>query len=97
MRVALIGNMNNNNFALMRYLRDLGMDAHLLMYSDEAEHFHPKCDTWELEKWTQYISQLPFSNGSKDTLFLKKRDIEKVINGFEFYIGNGISPVIFKN
>lgn len=29
MKIALIGNMNNNFFSITRYLRDLGCDAHL--------------------------------------------------------------------
>ena len=32
MKVALIGNMNNNNFSIMRYFRDLGIDAHLILF-----------------------------------------------------------------
>ena len=53
MKIALIGNMNNNNFALMRYFRILGADAHLLLYSNdgkgELSHFKPECDTWDIE------------------------------------------------
>lgn len=46
-RVALVGNMNNNHFALLRYLRDLGVNATLLMFSNEAAHFYPQQDTWQ--------------------------------------------------
>ena len=59
MKIALIGNMNNNNFALMRYFRDLGADAHLLLYSndgkDASSHFTPESDTWQIEKWSPFI------------------------------------------
>jgi glycosyltransferase involved in cell wall biosynthesis len=62
MKVALIGNMNNNNFALMRYLRDLGVDAHLLLLQNDGigsrSHFCPENDTWEIDKWAQYIHRL---------------------------------------
>lgn len=94
-RVALIGNMNNNHFALMRYLRDLGVDAHLFIFDKEAEHFHPRCDTWEYEKWAANIHKLPFTNGGHDILWLRGRTIRKEIDGYDCYIGNGISPVLF--
>ena len=66
MKIALIGNMNNNNFALMRYFRILGADAHLLLYSNdgkrELSHFKPECDTWDIEKWQPYIHQTNIPN-----------------------------------
>ena len=43
-KIALIGNVNNNLFALMRHLRDLGYDAHLF-HRPENDHFQPKADT----------------------------------------------------
>lgn len=67
MKIALIGNMNNNNFAIMRYFRDLGVDAHLLLYSNDGEntlsHFKPECDTWQIDKWQPYIHRLSIENG----------------------------------
>ena len=66
LKVALIGNMNNNNFALMRYMRDLGVDAHLLLYANDGagslRHFTPEADTWTFEKWRPYIHQTLISN-----------------------------------
>ncbi len=95
-RLALIGNMNNSNFALMRHLRDLGVDAHLLMYSSEAEHFRPQNDTWLWEKWRPYVRQLKISNGGLDAIFSRSSMLAAELEGFDFYIGNGISPVLFK-
>jgi hypothetical protein len=66
MRIALIGNMNNNNFALMRYFRDLSKDAHLLLYANDGQnslnHFKPECDTWNIERWKPYIHQTSIPN-----------------------------------
>jgi hypothetical protein len=66
MKIGLIGNMNNNNFSLMRYFRDLGADAHLLLHSDDGEgslsHFRPECDTWNIERWAPYIHRTPAPN-----------------------------------
>lgn len=65
-KIGLIGNMNNNNFAMMRYFRDLGADAHLLLYSNDGKgtltHFTPDADTWEIEKWEPFINQTVIPN-----------------------------------
>jgi glycosyltransferase involved in cell wall biosynthesis len=65
-RIALIGNMNNNNFALMRFFRDLGADAHLLLYLNDGEgnssHFRPESDTWEFERWQPFIHRTGIPN-----------------------------------
>ena len=59
MKVALIGNMNNNNFSLLRYFRDIGVDAHLLLYSNDGRatlsHFSPESDCWNYNEWEKYI------------------------------------------
>lgn len=66
MKIGLIGNMNNNNFALMRYFRDLGADAHLLLYANDGQgslsHFKPDCDSWDIGRWQPYIHQTAVPN-----------------------------------
>jgi len=66
MKVAILGNMNNNGFAIMRYMRDLGVDAHLLLYANDGvgsiAHFRPEDDTWNIERWAPYIHQTPIVN-----------------------------------
>jgi len=65
MKVAILGNMNNNNFALMRYFRDLGIDAYLILFANDGtgtlKHFKPENDTWNFEKWRTYVIQLNYS------------------------------------
>jgi glycosyltransferase involved in cell wall biosynthesis len=65
-RIAFIGNMNNNNFAMMRFFRDLGADAHLLLYLNDGEgassHFSPESDTWSLERWRPFIRRTGIPN-----------------------------------
>ncbi|MEB3220987.1 MAG: hypothetical protein VKS61_02820 [Candidatus Sericytochromatia bacterium] len=67
MRIGLLGNMNNNFFALMRYFRDLGADAHLMLYDNDGvgnlAHFRPEDDTWHLARWQPYIHQTGLQNG----------------------------------
>lgn len=66
MKIGLIGNMNNNNFSLLRYFRDLGADAHLLLNADDGcgslSHFQPAADTWCLDRWQPFIHQTEIPN-----------------------------------
>ena len=45
MKIALIGNQNNNFFALLRYFKDLNLDVTLFLFNNEADHFLPVKDT----------------------------------------------------
>ena len=36
MKIAILGNMNNNGFSIMRYLRDIGEEADLLLFEDDG-------------------------------------------------------------
>lgn len=97
MKVALIGNMNNNNFSIMRYLRDLGVDAHLILFKDDItksqSHFAPEYDTWEIDIWKPYIHYLSYVS-YKAVLFYPNLFLKKDFIGYDIYIGSGIMPVI---
>jgi len=95
MKVALIGNMNNNFFSIMRYLRDLGVDAHLFMYEKEYDHFKPEKDTFQIEKYSEYIHVLSIIPSVKGLFFLDKDKIKRELNGYDIYIGCGLAPAIF--
>lgn len=93
MKVALIGNMNNNHFSMLRYFRDLGVDAYLFKYANEQSHFQPECDTYEIEKWEKYIIQTPIVDGDfVQYLKYSKKDLFEIFKGYDYYIGNGFSP-----
>jgi glycosyltransferase involved in cell wall biosynthesis len=66
-KILIIGNMNNNGFALMRYFRDLGADAHLLPYTNDGRqslsHFKPEADTSNFERWSPFVLDPVFTNG----------------------------------
>ena len=66
MKIAILGNMNNNGFSIMRYFHDLGVDAHLLLYANDGSgslrHFCPENDTWYMDKWAKYIHQTTIPN-----------------------------------
>ena len=95
MKLALIGNMNNNFFSTMRYLRDLGIDAHLFMYETEQELFLPENDTYYIDRYQDYIHILPVKTSVKGLLFLKIEKIKKILDEYDFFIGCGIAPAIF--
>ncbi len=96
MRVALIGNMNNNFFSLMRYLRDAGVDAELLLFADEINHFLPEHDTWEIGKWKPFIKQTKIRGGALGQYFsMSATDIRREFEGYDYYIGCGFAPAYF--
>lgn len=94
--IALIGNMNNVNFALLRYFIELGYEAELFTYSNEIDHFLPQLDTTNWHRWQRYVHPLGVSNGGRDALFGPLHDVERKLANFDICLGNGISPVLFK-
>ncbi len=95
MRIALIGNMNNCFFAQMRYLRDMGIDAHLFMYQNEQELFVPENDTFEIEKYQAFIHTLNVQNSAKGLFLAKSKQIKEQLEGFDFFVGCGVAPALF--
>lgn len=106
-RVAIVGNMNNNGFALLRYLRDLGADAWLLPFSTDGvgnlAHFAPQNDTWDFDKWSAWIQQLEVPNTSMALLGVhgtlwrpdRRRSINRQLSAFDHFIGSGVAPGLF--
>src|SRR5659263_494855 len=98
-RIALIGNMNNNFFSLMRYFRDLGHDAVLFLYREDGtganKHFIPENDSWSYNKWKPYIIHTRITNGKFHRLlniFIHRRKYKKYLESFDFILGCGFSP-----
>ena len=107
-KVGLLGNTCNNNFSLLRYLRDLGVDAHLFLFSNEGEYDlnrinSPERDTWNFPRWQDFIHTLPFPNGietivGRPDLFKVRPSTEVITNAISscnFFVGSGIAPAIF--
>ena len=72
MKVAIIGNMNNNNFSLLRYLRDSNIDATLFLFENDgnyfSSHFNYTSDTFEVEKWEAHITKTKIINSRSQVL-----------------------------
>lgn len=80
----------------MRYLRDAGVDAELLLFADEIDHFLPENDTWELDKWKPFIKQTKIHGGALGQYFrMSATDIRKEFDGYDYYIGCGFTPAYF--
>jgi len=107
-RIAIIGNMNNNGFAIMRYFRDLGVDAYLLPWLTDSQgnlsHFAPRADTWEFDRWKPYIRPLDIPNSSHTligNLFKLKfaptsAKLKSIFSGYDLFVGSGIAPALFE-
>lgn len=93
-RVALIGNMNNNHFAMLRYLLDQGIDAHLFLFNTELDHFLPENDTWHYPKFTNRIHSLESGVPIIDIFKLKFNEFKKFDN-YDIVLGCGLSPFYF--
>lgn len=102
-RIAVIGNMNNAGFSIMRYLRDLGADAWLLPFADDGtganSHFKPQADTWHWDEWSKYTIVLPVPNSSKaifDFNFKRQQTLRRILDQFSHFIGTGVAPALFQ-
>lgn len=90
MKVALVGNMNNMGFAIVRYLRDRDVDAHLLIYDDEQKHFHPSCDAFDLG-YQAYTHELSWGSPSFFSNVPADR-IRSDLKGYDLLFGCGSIP-----
>lgn len=90
MKIALIGNNNNNMNSLTRYLRDLGYDADLLLFNNEFPHFLPSCDTFG-DDYLHYCKQLDWGTYSS-LYFTSSHKIQKDLKEYSFFIGSRLSP-----
>ncbi|NOQ73581.1 MAG: hypothetical protein GQ574_16365 [Crocinitomix sp.] len=92
MRVACLANLNNMMFILCRYLREAGIDAHLITLSDEPAHFSPASDSYD-DNYLDYYKVLPIT---KSTLY-KASSVEllkKELADFDFFVGTDIAPTL---
>lgn len=89
-KIAVIGNMNNNNFSVVRYLHDLGFNADLLLFENEYAHFNPRCDSYD-EDYKSYTKQLSWGN-ELNLLDIDKKQIINDLKGYTHLFGTGFAP-----
>jgi hypothetical protein len=88
-KIALIGNMNNNCFAVARYL-EKSYQVDLILLCTEQAHFLPENDSFEIQNFNiieSRLSQLP------SEFFGNKRDyILNLLSQYDLTIGCGPAP-----
>jgi hypothetical protein len=89
-RTALIGNMNNNHFALARYLRERSVEADLLLFNNEHEHFQPAADTYDLD-FMAYTKRLSWGI-STGFLAATGDSVKEDLRPYAVLIGCGLAP-----
>lgn len=93
LKIALIGNMNNNFFSLHRYLINNGYDSTLFLYNNELNHFMPEFDTWEIKKYESSIVSLNVGNPFIEFNF---RLLSSTLSDYNFIFGCGYAPYYFE-
>lgn len=89
MRIAILGNMNNNANNLIRYLRDEGFDCELLFYSNEAGHFVPDADNI---RPIDYPSRVLDWGSYSQLLTTPASQIKEDLAPYDFLIGSRLAP-----
>jgi hypothetical protein len=89
-KVAFLGNMNNNHFAMARYLRDRGVDADVLMFDNEPEHFHPSADSYD-DSFASFCRTLTWGNPAKWAR-ASNEAIARDLCGYQVIVGCGLAP-----
>jgi len=93
-KVACIGNMNNNFFSFVRYLRDMGMSADLLIRNNEMNHFYPQADSYSNVN-RDYIKKLSW--GHVLTYYsTPKNRIKNDLSRYDFLIACGTVPAFLE-
>lgn len=94
MRVAFVGDMNNNHFSFMRYLRDLDVDAHLFCFENANPRWIPESDTYEMNKWAPFVHTLAAGNNHRHILTRSPKKIKKQLEDFDILVGTGLAPAL---
>lgn len=89
-QVAFLGNMNNNHFAMARFLRDRGIEAIVLLFDHEQGHFRPSADTFDRD-YMQYTGYLDWGSSPK-FLTTTSEQIRQDLLPYPVIIGCGLAP-----
>lgn len=85
--------MNNHPFASVRYLRDEGVDAHLVLLNNESTHFHPSADTFSLD-FQRYTHRVEWGDPYRLTA-TDPADIRREYVKYQFIVGCNSVPGYF--
>jgi len=93
MKVVCIGNSNNLMFSVVRYLRDEGFDAHLIVLGSDNKHFYPECDSFD-EKYKEFTKLVVWGRQYLSSL-INRKNIQKDLLEYDYIIacGSGLAYV----
>jgi glycosyltransferase involved in cell wall biosynthesis len=86
--------MNNFGLCVVRYLRDLGYDAELVLFEEEAAHFHPSADSFDLS-YQAYTRSVPWGSSFRFS-DVPIADVAREIAGYDQVWGCGVMPAYFQ-
>ena len=89
MKIALLGNMNNNAINLARFLIDRGINCDVLFFENEADHFQPSADDLEV---CSYKSVSLEWGGYKKYFTTSRKTIRRDVEDYDFLIGSRLAP-----
>jgi glycosyltransferase involved in cell wall biosynthesis len=89
-KVGFLGNMNNNHFAMARFLRDHGVAADVMSFETEMAHFHPSCDTFDLS-FMEYCRTLEWGNPARWNQ-TSPETVRRDLEDYDILIGCGLAP-----
>lgn len=75
---------------MARFLRDKGVNAHVLLFEGEFDHFHPSSDAYDTS-YQSYCVQLDWGS-SKNFLQVPKNKIKQDLEPYQVLIGCGLAP-----
>ena len=91
MKVACVGNTNNNMFSLVRWFRDFGINSDLLLFDSETEHFLPQNDSMRHIDSFSWIKKLTW--GSAQSFFVTSPwKVRRDLQNYDIIIGCGLLP-----
>lgn len=105
MKVAILGNMNNNGFSLLRYFTSQNHEARLFLFENDGtgtnNHFTWESDTWFTQKWKKKIVKTRLVNShlqvfsEKLLLYIIIYIFHKLFLLFNLRGSNWLNPGVF--
>lgn len=89
MKVAILGNMNNNANNLANYLLDEGVDVDVLFFENEADHFTPAADNIDESRYRS----IQLTWGGYGSYFTSRpAHLRADLAAYDFLIGSRLAP-----
>jgi hypothetical protein len=90
MKVGFVGNMNNHFFAAVRHLRDIGIDAELVIHANDPDHFHPSQDSFS-RKFIDF-TQTVYWGAPMRFSAVSPKEVEATLARYDRLVVTGAAP-----